>query len=194
MTSPTQILKCVAFLIFFISSTCKANFLTTSANFVSGKAVSNSHTTIQPYSYMQCAVKCFEEGRNGRCNVAGYNIALEACYLSVDTPQDVLDVADEMSGVLYMKDGEYECKTGFVLKEIFNHERMRYFFFNYNTYKYKLLVLGTVMLNKCIQFCFTFYMRLLNFTCKILVHYIEEVIHIIRSRVRVLVEKGKFSW
>jgi len=56
---------------------------------------------------MQCAVKYFEEGRKGRCNVAGYNIALEACYMSVNTQQDVLDVADEMSGVFYMKDGKY---------------------------------------------------------------------------------------
>jgi len=115
MTWPNQIPVCVGVLIFVMSSTCRANFLTTSADFVSGKAVSKSHTTIQPYSNMQCAVKCFEEGRNGRCNVAGYNIALEACYLSVDTPQDVVDVADEMSGVLYMKDGEYECKTYCVL-------------------------------------------------------------------------------
>jgi len=106
MTSPKYILIFVAVFIFLSSSTCRANFLTTSANFITGKAVSNSNTTIQPYSYIQCAVKCFEEGRKGLCSVAGYNTALKACYLSVDTELDVVDVADEMSGVFYMKDSK----------------------------------------------------------------------------------------
>jgi len=106
MTTPTQIPICVGVLIFFISSTCRANVFTTFANFTKGKVVSDSHTTIQPYSKIQCAVKCFEEGRNGRCNVAGYNIALKACFLSDGTPQDVFDVANDTLGVFYMNDGE----------------------------------------------------------------------------------------
>jgi len=92
--------------ILFTSSICGATLLTTYAMFAKGKAVLTSHTTIQPYSKIQCAMKCFEEGQNGGCSVAGYNKTLEACYLSLDSLQDVVEVADEMSGVLYANDGE----------------------------------------------------------------------------------------
>ena len=40
-----------------------------------------------------------EEGRQGVCNVAGYNATSQKCQLSVDRQQDVVDVEDEMSGV-----------------------------------------------------------------------------------------------
>ena len=108
MHSPTQIHVsfCVAVFAFFTSSMCGATVLTASANLTKGKAVSTWHTTIQPYSEIQCVRQCFEEGQNGRCSVAGYNQSLKACYLSVDTEQDVVDVTDEMSGVFYMTDGE----------------------------------------------------------------------------------------
>jgi len=106
MQSPNQIPFYVVVFYFFTSAVYGSTILTMSANFTKGKAVSTSHTTIQPYSKIQCAEKCFEEGRYGRCSVAGYNKALKACYLSVDTPQDVVDVADDMSGVYFIKNGE----------------------------------------------------------------------------------------
>ena len=81
MHSPTQVPLHVVVAILLTSSICGATIVTTSAMFVNGKAVSTSHTTLQPYSKIQCAEKCFEEGQNGRCRVAGYNKALEACYL-----------------------------------------------------------------------------------------------------------------
>jgi len=106
MHSPTQISLCVAVYIFFTSSICGATTFTTSVKFTKGKAVATSHTTIQPYSKIQCAVKCFEEERKGNCSIAGYDNVLQACYLSTDAVGDVVDVADEMSGVVYMEDGE----------------------------------------------------------------------------------------
>ena len=106
MHSPTQTQLCVAVFIFCTSAICGATMITTSAYFTKGKAVSTSHTTFQPYSIIQCAVKCFEEGRNGNCSIAGYDNALNACYLSVDAVGDVVDIADEMSGVVYMTNGE----------------------------------------------------------------------------------------
>jgi len=108
MHLPTQMQLYIAVLCFLTLPKCEATILTASANFTKGKAVLTSHTTIQPYSKIQCAEKCFDEGRNGRCTVAGYNKALKACYLSIDAEENVLDVADEMSGVLYMKNGKYD--------------------------------------------------------------------------------------
>jgi len=113
MHSPTQILICVAAFTLFTLSICGATILTSAAMFTKGKAVLTSHTTLQPYSKIQCAEKCFEEGQNGRCSVAGYNKVLKACYLSVDSLQDVVNVADEMSGVLYMNDGESSIRQLF---------------------------------------------------------------------------------
>ena len=54
---------------------------------------------MQPFSAIQCLKKCFEEGRQGMCSVAEYNKATATCQLSVDSHQDVIDVADEMTGV-----------------------------------------------------------------------------------------------
>ena len=119
MHLPTQMHLYIAVLCFFTLPKCEATILTASANFTKGKAVLTSHTTIQLYSKIQCAEKCFDEGRNGRCTVAGYNKALKACYLSVDAEENVLDVADEMSGVLYMKNGKYDIHLCFDVLRIY---------------------------------------------------------------------------
>jgi len=67
--------------------------------FIERKAVATSHTSLQQYSKIQCVKKCFEEGRKGACSVAGYNRATKVCYLSTDSQDEVVDVADELSGV-----------------------------------------------------------------------------------------------
>ena len=46
--------------------------------------------------------KCFEEGKKGACSVAGYNKATKVCYLSTDSEDEVVDVADELSGVFIL--------------------------------------------------------------------------------------------
>jgi len=70
--------------------------------FATGKAVATSHTSLQQSSKIQCVKKCFEEGRKGACNVAGYNKATKVCYLSTDREDEVVDVADELSGVFFV--------------------------------------------------------------------------------------------
>ena len=67
--------------------------------FTKGKAVATSHTSLHQYSKIQCVKKCFEEGKKGACSVAGYNKATKVCYLSTDSEDDVVNVADELSGV-----------------------------------------------------------------------------------------------
>ena len=77
--------------------------LQTSAMFIAGKSLATNHTALGPYSEIQCAAKCFEEGRYNRCSVAGYSRETHTCYLSLDSLQDVSDVADQTVGVFIMQ-------------------------------------------------------------------------------------------
>jgi len=74
-----------------------------SATLIARKSVSTNHTALRPYSETQCAAKCFEEGRYNRCRVAGYSRETHTCYLSLDSLQDVTDVADQNVGVFTMQ-------------------------------------------------------------------------------------------
>jgi len=83
-------------------SLCAATSQEIRTRFVTGKFVTTSHTTLQPYSQIQCVDRCFREARNGRCSVAGYNKTAQYCYLSIDSQQDLVDNADLSVGVFYV--------------------------------------------------------------------------------------------
>jgi len=102
MNLPTQIPSCFVVFILFTTPICEGTISMANAKFVQGKVVATSHRTIQPLSKIRCVEKCLEEGRNGMCRVAGYNKGTKACNLSVDSQNDVVDIADEMSGVFFM--------------------------------------------------------------------------------------------
>jgi len=74
-----------------------------SATFIAGKSVATNHTALRPYSGIQCAAKCFEEGRYNRCRVAGYSRETHTCFLSLDSLQDVSDVVDQNVGIFIMQ-------------------------------------------------------------------------------------------
>jgi len=74
-----------------------------SVTFIAGMSVATNHTTLRPYSEIQCAAKCFEEGRYNRCRVAGYSRETHTCYLSLDSLQNVSDVADQNVGVFILQ-------------------------------------------------------------------------------------------
>jgi len=97
MVSPTQLSSFLMVFVFF--KVCGATFLTTYAKFISRKAVASSFRSIEHESQIKCVWECMEEGRKGVCTVAGYNATSHMCQLSVDSPQDVVDVEDEMAGV-----------------------------------------------------------------------------------------------
>jgi len=73
------------------------------ATFIAGMSVATNHTALRPYSEIQCAAKCFDEGRYNRCRVAGYSRETHTCYLSLDNLQDVTDIADQNVGVFIMQ-------------------------------------------------------------------------------------------
>jgi len=81
---------------------CVAVMIEEETFFVDRKSVQTSHTTLEKYSKIKCVRKCHEESTKGLCSLAGYNKATKTCHLSVDNHHDVLDVEDEMSGVLFM--------------------------------------------------------------------------------------------
>jgi len=95
----------VLFAILLTVTICEANLQTT-ATFIAGKSLATNHTALRPYSEIQCAAKCFEESRYNRCSVAGYNRETHTCYLSLDSIQDVSDVADQNVGVFIMQGTE----------------------------------------------------------------------------------------
>jgi len=70
---------------------------------IAGKSVATNHTALRPYSEIQCAAKCFEEGRYNRCRIAGYSRETHTCYLSLDSLQDVTDIADQNIGIFVMQ-------------------------------------------------------------------------------------------
>ena len=80
-----------------------ADFQDFFATFLKRKTVATSYLTLERFSKVQCAEKCYKEGKQGRCRIAGYNKGSKVCRLSMDSQQDVLDIADDSSGVfIYM--------------------------------------------------------------------------------------------
>jgi len=69
------------------------------ASFKKGKTVTASYQTLERFSKVQCADKCYQEGKLGRCRIAGYNKNTKVCRLSMDSQCDILDIADDSSGV-----------------------------------------------------------------------------------------------
>ena len=80
---------------------CNANIQSVTTKYTEKKSVATSHTTIQKISKIKCVERCNKERQNGRCTLAGYNKAINTCYLSIDDPQNVLDTTDDMTGVFF---------------------------------------------------------------------------------------------
>jgi len=66
------------------------------------KLLATNYATEQAISQLNWVRWCFRDGNKGKCKIAGYNVSGNSCSLSMDTPDDLTDVADEMSGVFVM--------------------------------------------------------------------------------------------
>ena len=77
----------------------QADFQQFTVTFIERKTVSTCYKTIEPFSEVQCAEKCYAEGQQGRCTIAGYNKATQSCRLSMDSQQDVVNSQDEWDSV-----------------------------------------------------------------------------------------------
>jgi len=99
------IMKVAVFVVPFLATLklCQTNWEEIRPTFVTGKFVTTSHTTLGPYSQMQCVDRCFREARKGRCNMAGYNKTAQSCHLSTGNYEHIIDVADGSSGVFLVQ-------------------------------------------------------------------------------------------
>jgi len=86
-----------------ILALCQTNWEEIRPTFVTGKFVTTSHTTLRPFSQIQCVDRCFREARNGRCSVAGYNKTAQSCHLSTDNYENIVEVDDVSSGVFIIQ-------------------------------------------------------------------------------------------
>ena len=82
---------------------CMATIQSVTTTFTEKRNVATSHTTLHTISRIKCVEKCNKERQTGGYTLAGYNKATKTCYLSVDNPQDVVDIRvdDEMSDVFF---------------------------------------------------------------------------------------------
>jgi len=97
----------IAFLITL--GVCSANIQEVRTQFVTNKLLSTSYDTRQPISGINCVQWCFEERQTGKCKTAGYNRYAKSCSLSMDNPNDLLDVVDAMTGVFFIGDYLFNC-------------------------------------------------------------------------------------
>jgi len=102
MFVPTDLVTGAVIVLLCAFSLCKANVQSSSVTqYTKGKTVATSYMTLQPYSKIQCVVKCVDEKRQNRCSIAGYNVVTKTCLLSNDNQTDLLDTADDAFGVFF---------------------------------------------------------------------------------------------
>ena len=109
----------IKFILMWTVAVCWASIQTTQTTFTKGKMVGTSHTTIQPFSKIQCVEKCQEESKRNSCSIAGYDKTLKACYLSTYTQANVVNVANDNVGVVFFQQLQGRCKNKSILFKLF---------------------------------------------------------------------------
>ena len=82
---------------------CSADIQEVRTQFITNKVLSTSYANKQQISKLNCVQWCSRDRQMGKCKTAGYNKYSKSCSLSMDNPEDALDVADEMAGVFVME-------------------------------------------------------------------------------------------
>jgi len=93
----------VAVVILMTIALCSADIQEVSTQFITNKVLSTSYATKQHISKLNCVEWCSRDRKMGRCKMAGYNKYSKLCSLSMDNPEDALDVTDEMTGVFVIE-------------------------------------------------------------------------------------------
>jgi len=119
----TKYLAAIAIVFVLEYTMCTANVQSINTYFTKGKMVATSYMTLKSCSSIKCVSKCFDEQRNTRCSVAGYDKSTQTCFLSNDGPQDLLD-ADEESGVFFYSVPERRHTSIFFRLKYVNREEI----------------------------------------------------------------------
>lgn len=102
----TQKAATVAIVFLFTIALCLAEIREVRTQFVKKKLLSTSYAIKQPISQLHCVQWCSKDRQTGKCKIAGYNKSSKTCQLSMDYPQQLMDVADEMTGVFLVDEGD----------------------------------------------------------------------------------------
>jgi len=102
----TKIAALVAIVVLMTIALCSADIQVVRTQFVKNKVLVTSYATKQHISKLNCVQWCSRERQLGKCKIAGYNKYAKACNLSMDNPDDALDVDDEMTGILVIEQVE----------------------------------------------------------------------------------------
>ena len=86
---------------------CSTTVQEVRTQFVKNKFPSTSYATKHPISSLHCVKWCSKDRQSGKCKIAGYNKASKTCELSMNYPQQLMDAADEMTGVFFVDEGEF---------------------------------------------------------------------------------------
>jgi len=86
-------------------SQCTADIQELRASWMARKTVPTSYLTLERYSKIRCAEKCYAEGKQGKCKIAAFNKATKTCRLSMDSHPDAVDISDDSSGVYILPQG-----------------------------------------------------------------------------------------
>jgi len=97
----------VAVVILMTIALCSTNIQEMRTQFVKNKLLSTIYATRQSISQLQCVQWCSTERKSGKCRIAGYNKLSKACMLSMDYQYNLLNEADETTGVFFMEQGKY---------------------------------------------------------------------------------------
>jgi len=98
----TKTAATVAVVILMTIALCSADIQAVRTEFVKNKVLSSSYATKQPISKLNCVQWCSRDRQVGKCKTAGYNKYSKECKLSMDNQEDLMDVADEMTGVFVL--------------------------------------------------------------------------------------------
>jgi len=82
---------------------CSADIQEVRTQFVKNKVLSTSYATKHNISKLNCVQWCFRDRQMGKCKIAGYNKYAKTCSLSMDNPENLMNVVDEMTGVYVME-------------------------------------------------------------------------------------------
>jgi len=88
---------------------CSTTMRDARTQFVKNEILSTSYATNQPISQLNCVRWCFSDGNKGKCKIAGYKLSDKSCSLSMDNPEDLMEVADELSGVFVIETVDRGC-------------------------------------------------------------------------------------
>jgi len=105
----------VAIVFLMTIALCSTTIQEVRTQFLKNKVLASSYATKQPISQLHCVEWCSRERQVGKCRIAGYHRSAKMCQLSMDYPYTLLNVANEMTGVFLIEEGDILYSSSSIL-------------------------------------------------------------------------------